>query len=135
MPWRKAIPDLSRQHNLGNIRQHVDQQANGKNDDPVPESVQCCKCGGIEKPEKDHIRVQRIDQKTRQRDLGEICSAEVAHLFRCSGPDVNLFKKDIEDAHRTKEGCANIADRLPELQYLADPLGKKDGNPACTLRI
>ena len=82
MPRCQAVPDLSGKHDLGNIRQHIDQQADRKNDDPVPESMQCRKGGGIEQPEKDDIRVQGIDQETRQRDLREILGAEAAHLFR-----------------------------------------------------
>ena len=59
MPRCETVPDLSGKHHFGNIGQHIDQQANGENDDPVPESVQRGKCGGIEQPEKNHIRVPR----------------------------------------------------------------------------
>ena len=128
MPWRKAISDLSRQHHLRYIRQHIDDQANGENDDPVPKAMQCGKGRGIDQPEKDHIRIQGIDQETRKGDFGKICGTEGSQLLCSGGPQVNFFEEDIEDAHPAEEGCAEITDHLPEFQDITHPLGKKIGD-------
>jgi hypothetical protein len=128
MFWRKAVSDLSRQHHLSDIGQYIYEQANGKNDDPVPKSMQCRKSCGIDQPEKDHVRVQGVDEKTRQSNLRKVSGAEGFYFFGCSGPQVHLFEEDIEDAHAAEEGCAEIADYLPEFQDITHPLGEKIGD-------
>jgi hypothetical protein len=90
--------------------------------------MQCGKGRGIDQPEKDHVRVKGIDQETRQGDLCKIGCTESLYLLRSGGPQVHFFEKYIKDAHSTEEGCAEIADELPEFQDVTYPLRKKIGN-------
>ena len=116
----QAAAELAGQQHLGDIGGHVDEQTNGKNNDPFLHGMAGREQGGICQPEKNHAGVECIDQETGCEDAGHIPFAEPGLFAGRIGSQVHFFEKDEINTHADQEAAATHGDRLGMCQELVD---------------
>ena len=100
---RQFIAEFARHHHLSDISRHIDEEANGKDDDPLAEGMAHRKNGGITQPEKDHAGVKRIDDEPGGKDPGHVALAEPHAIAFGIRAQHHLFEKNEIDPHRDQE--------------------------------
>lgn len=59
----ELVPQLSGHHDLEDVGAHIDQQADGEDDDPFLQCVICGENGCITQPEQDDAWIECIDEE------------------------------------------------------------------------
>ena len=105
-------PQFTSHHYLAGICAHIDQQANGKDNDALVEGKPGGEQGRVSQPEKDDAGVQGIDDKARGKDAGHIPLSKPGGGTIVGIGELYLFEEGEVQAHQDEKAATKGAYHL-----------------------
>src|SRR6185312_13662362 len=112
-------------HYFAHIGGRIDQQAGGKNHDPLFQGMCERKHRGIPQPESQDAGIQGIDQKTGSEGFQYIVNAQFIEVNGAGGRfKMDFFEEEEKDAQSNQEAASAVADQLLVFQQPRNPSRK-----------